>query len=160
MKTKKLRQGQVAKILEKEFVVTQHQLQKLLARAGYRVTQATLSRDMKELGVIYAPAPHGPYYYKISTVQTGPLIQQDLQNRFSKYVVNISRTDNLILIKTLPGEASGMARLIDELSANGTKQTEVKEILGTVAGDDTILVIMKNKVNIPKIIKFLKGTTP
>jgi transcriptional regulator of arginine metabolism len=157
MKDKKFRQAEIVKLLERKQITTQYQLQRLLMRTGYDITQATLSRDMKELGVTYARGVDGLYYYMIPRTQAGPSVTQDLKNRIARYTTAITHTGNLILVKTLPGEAAGTARLIDEISNNGLSYKEFKQVLGTVAGDDTILMVVKQSRAVTKIINRLKS---
>ncbi len=98
------------------------------------VTQATLSRDLSEIGVVKIRKGSGYYIYKISSELSG--MAHALRNKFINFVREIKTTGNLVVIKTPPGEAQGVARAID--------LAEIKHILGTVAGDDTILVVVED----------------
>ncbi|MGB9720154.1 MAG: arginine repressor [bacterium] len=142
-KTKKIRQQKIRELIETEEISTQEQLVAELLKQNISVTQATLSRDLHEIGVVKAIKGLGDYVYKISDEFSSS--QRELKNKFISFVREIRTTGNLILIKTPPGEAQGVARVID--------LAEMESILGTVAGDDTILVVVDNAENTKKVKK-------
>ncbi|MBI5779044.1 MAG: arginine repressor [Planctomycetes bacterium] len=147
MKEKLNRQSEIAKIIKKHQVFTQDGLLKHLKHAGIRVTQATLSRDIAEMGIVQVPGLAGRYYQMPSAVNV-PVAPAELIRRFGSYVATIKHSGNLIVVTTLPGEASGAARLVDELN--------FKEILGTIAGDDTVLIVADGNKSVSKIMSVLK----
>jgi len=114
-----------------------------LQKCNIPVTQATLSRDLREIGVIKVTKGLGEYVYKISDETASS--ERELKNKFLNFVREIKETGNLILIKTPPGEAQAVARVID--------LAEIEHILGTVAGDDTILVVVDDVEDAKKIKK-------
>ncbi|MFH1228107.1 MAG: arginine repressor [Planctomycetota bacterium] len=144
MKEKIARQSKIARIIKDQPVATQEELLKCLKQKGVNVTQATLSRDIKDMSIIQVPGTNGRRYQLLSG-SPAPVTQSELARRFGVYVINIKTAGNLIVVKTLPGEASGMAGLVDGLN--------LPEVLGTIAGDDTFLIIAKNKQSVNKILE-------
>ncbi|MCL7746153.1 transcriptional regulator AhrC/ArgR [Halalkalibacter alkaliphilus] len=123
-------------------VETQDDLVEQLRREGYNVTQATVSRDIKELHLVKVPMLDGRYKYSLPADQRfNPL--QKLKRALMDSFVSIDRSDNLIVMKTLPGNANSIGALIDNL--------DWTEVMGTICGDDTILIICKNKEEGPAI---------
>ncbi|MGB9919567.1 MAG: arginine repressor [Moorellales bacterium] len=139
------RQRAVLEIIAEQVVSTQGQLASELRKRGYLVTQATVSRDIRELGLIKVPAAGGVYRYALPG-ETPPSAEAyaRLRRLFRDSVVNVDYSENLILIRTLPGTAQAVASCIDGV--------RWPEILGTVAGDDTILVIVKPKKAVPQAV--------
>lgn len=143
--TKAYRQNILRQIIEMMGISDQSHLLQELRRRGIKTTQATISRDLHEMGVVKTRVAPGVYVYKYEVLGTlsRDVLNQRLKIMFSNFVVDICGTENLILVKTSPGNAHGVASLIDLM--------KYKEILGTIAGDDTILVVVNNKKNRPKI---------
>jgi len=108
-----------------------------LRSAGFSVTQATVSRDIKELGLIKIPGSAGVSRYAVPGETVNPRNEDRLKRLFRDSVVSLDSSENLVIIKTLPGEAQGVASAVDNAGW--------PEIVGTVGGDDTILVIVKPK---------------
>ena len=133
MKSK--RHSAILKLIASENIETQEDLASLLSEQGYKVTQATVSRDIKELRLIRVQNGEGRYKY--ATVERA---ESDLQDRFismfSSCVISISSSGNLIVIKTMPGSAAVAAEAIDSMRWN--------EIAGSIAGDNTIFVAIKD----------------
>ena len=138
------RHATIAKLISSHEVETQEELAKLLSEEGFSVTQATVSRDIKELRLIKVLTPAGTYKY--ATVEKA---ESDMQDRFirlfSNCVVSISNAGNIIVLKTLAGSAAVAAEAID--SSNWP------EIAGTIAGDNTIFVAVREAKSVPDIIK-------
>ena len=133
---KNRRQYQIIKFLETEFVGSQAQLVSLLAKVGVEATQATVSRDLEELGAIKIKVPGGDLVYAIpSHIRDSAADSDHLRRVLSEWVVELVSSNNLVLIKTPPGSAHVVASAMDRTSFAG--------VLGTVAGDDTILVVTK-----------------
>lgn len=130
-------------IIDNYDIDTQEDLARELEKEGISVTQATLSRDIKELGLIKLRKATGKFYYKVADEFVAS--QHELRKKFIDFVREIKVTGNLILIKTPPGEAQGVARAID--------LAEINYILGTVAGDDTILVVVDTHNHVKFIFK-------
>lgn len=122
---KRERQQAIVEIIRKERVFTQEQLADLLAERGIDATQVTLSRDMRELGL--AKTTEG--YRQLQTAPSGPSVEETA----AEFLTGIRVARNLVVLKTRTGSASPLAVALD--------QANWPEIVGTIAGDDTILVI-------------------
>lgn len=142
MKSK--RHSAILKLIASENIETQEDLASLLSEQGYKVTQATVSRDIKELRLI--KVQNGEGRYKYATVERA---ESDLQDRFismfSSCVISISSSGNLIVIKTMPGSASVAAEAIDSMRWN--------EIAGSIAGDNTIFVAIKDDRSVADVAR-------
>jgi len=122
---KSFRQGQILKIIQDKEIYTQDELARELAQLGVPATQVTLSRDMRELGLVKTPEG----YRQLPTERTGPHLA-DVAN---EYLLDIRVAQNLVVLRTSPGNANSLAIAID--------REELDEVAGTIAGDDTVLVI-------------------
>lgn len=132
---KLLRHGKVKEIVENTIIETQEDLAEALRRQGIDVTQATVSRDIKELMLIKVPVGDGRYRYAFPQEQTVVISPARMERTFQDSVVGIDYSQNLIVLKTMPGTAQAVAFTIDYV--------KWPEIIGTVAGDDTIMVVVK-----------------
>lgn len=142
---KTLRHKKISELVKNNRIETQDELVEALNSLGYKATQATVSRDIKELGLIKMPFENGASYYAFPLKESLKGNEDRVRRLFLSSVQGIDFSENLIIIKTLPGEASGVALAID--------QVNFKEIIGTVAGDDTILVIVKPKEMTEMVLK-------
>ena len=131
------RQAMIVAIIKEKVIGTQEELGEALKARGILVTQATLSRDIKELGLIKIPTLEGYYRYAIPQDRTPGELMRRAQRMLDDAVVSIDGAENLIIIKTMSGTAQGVAAAFDEL--------EWPEVVGTVAGDNTILVVVRSK---------------
>jgi transcriptional regulator of arginine metabolism len=122
---KSFRQGQILKIIRDREIYTQDELARELAHFGIPATQVTLSRDMRELGLVKTPEG----YRQLPTERTGP----NLADVANEYLLDIRVAQNLVVLRTSPGNANTLAIAID--------REDLDEVVGTVAGDDTVLVI-------------------
>ena len=129
MKSK--RQNKIIEIIENNEVETQEELVALLNEAGYKVTQATISRDIKELHLIKVQSSSGAYKYADNKKNRGNDMDV-LMRIFRDTVLSIDRAMNLVVIKTLTGSANAAAEVVNSFHYNG--------ILGTLAGDNTIFI--------------------
>ena len=134
---KQKRHRKILNIISERDVKTQEQLTEELKSAGFLVTQATVSRDIKELGLIKLPLSDGSYKYAV-TKNDNQETREHLAI-FSRSVMNIQAAMHTIVIKTNAGMANAVAASLDTFIAH--------EIVGTIAGDDTILIIMENPEN-------------
>ncbi|NLK08250.1 MAG: arginine repressor [Firmicutes bacterium] len=134
MKTK--RQALILEIIRDNVVETQEELAKLLRERDVDVTQATVSRDVKELRLVKVPTGEGHYRYGVPFEPTVGDVMRRARRSFHDYVVEIDYSQNMIILKTLSGTANAVAASIDDLNW--------PDILATVAGDDTILVIVRD----------------
>jgi len=135
--TKARRQLKIQEIVKSLPIETQDDLVSALRKDGFDVTQATVSRDIKELGLIKVPGEHNVSCY---AMPNQPIIRRDderLKRLCKTSVLDIDYSENLIVVKTMPGEAMGVASAIDHVNW--------PEIIGTIGGDDNILIIVKPK---------------
>lgn len=142
MKNKVQRQREIRKIIQRGSVHSQDELLVELKRRGFELTQATLSRDLKVLQVAKVPHPVKGYLYTIP--ENGQAERQNSEhvnriNYLADGFKDIQFSGNLAVIRTLPGYANSIAAVIDSASP--------WEILGTVAGDDTILIIQREGIS-------------
>ncbi|MEG0251253.1 MAG: arginine repressor [Christensenellaceae bacterium] len=129
MKTK--RQNKILEVIENNEVETQEELVLILNHAGYQVTQATISRDIKELQLIKVQGNNGAYKYAVN--KKHQVKDLDILMRiFRDTVVSVDCAVNLVVIKTLNGSANAAAEVIDSLGFQG--------IMGSIAGDNTIFI--------------------
>ncbi len=128
------RQEQILQIISENDIKTQEQLTEALRALGYITTQATVSRDIKELGLIKISSKDGGYKYAAKPSST---IEQKHIEIFSDAVINISYALHTVVIRTYPGMAQAVCASCDILVGN--------KILGSVAGDDTILIITQSE---------------
>lgn len=137
MKTR--RHMKIQELISKEIIHKQEDLADKLREAGFDVTQATVSRDIKELGLIKVPGTDDEYHYAIPAEQypTNSNIQERLKRMLRETFVSVDNSENLVLIRTIPGNAHALASIIDN--------SNWSEVIGTVAGDDTILLVVKPK---------------
>ena len=139
------RQSLILDLVQQEPVANQEQLRKLLLRQGFDVTQATLSRDVNELALVKTPAG-----YSVSPRDTQPEPGYHSVGRLVReFVIEVREAQNLLVVKTAAGSAQPVAAAID---SEGWA-----EIVGTVGGDDTILVISQNKKSAHRISQRIKG---
>ena len=133
---KSTRQNVILSIIEKENIETQNQLMSALAKRGIVSTQATLSRDIRELHLIKSLSPEGVYRYAAPMDDDKPAYEDKLRKIFRESVTHHAAAQNIIVVKTLPGLAGAAASTIDGM--------HIESLVGTLAGDDTALLIMKD----------------
>ncbi|EJW18036.1 transcriptional regulator ArgR [Paenibacillus alvei] len=126
----------IREIVMNNDIETQDELVDSLRNAGFHVTQATVSRDMKELHLIKVPMDNGRYKYSLPIDQRFNPAQK-LKRSLLDNFVSVDSAENLVVMKCLPGTANAIAVLMDSI--------EWPEIMGTVCGDDTILIICRTK---------------
>ncbi len=132
--SKPQRQHRIARILEQHGVSSQLQLVELLADDGVVATQATVSRDLEDMGAVKVRVPGGELVYAIPELPSDQLAPEDnLRRVFGDWVVDVAHSANLVILRTPPGSAHVVASALDRAG--------LEEIIGTVAGDDTILVV-------------------
>ena len=140
------RQKAIISLINEKAIETQKELVRALLDLGFKVTQTTISRDIKELGLVKVPIPEGSYKYGLSTskISAGDTIKR-VRRVFEDSVISIEASENLIVLRSLPGTAQGVAACIDSL--------KWEEIMGTIGGDDTILVIIRSKDATGDVVK-------
>jgi len=138
------RQNKILDIVNSHEVETQDMLVALLKKAGYQATQATVSRDIKELQLIKTLAPSGRYKYAVSTAAEQPPSERFV-TIFKETIKAVNSSGNLIVIKTLSGCANAAGEAIDTMN--------IGHVVGSVAGDNTILLIIDDPANVPDLVK-------
>lgn len=133
MKTR--RQAKIQELITNELIRTQEELAERLVQEGFQVTQATISRDIKEMGLIKAPINNEDYRYSISSEVHPVSYNERLKRMFKEVATSFDSSENLVVVKTIPGNAQALALLLDNVNW--------KEVIGTVAGDDTIILVVK-----------------
>lgn len=130
-------------IIKQKPIETQEELAQELRNRGFNVTQATISRDIKELRLIKTLTKNGNYCY--AEPDKPALVSDRLLRVLRESIVSITSAENLLVIKTLSGAASAAGEAIDSL--------ELDDIVGTIAGDNTILIIVNSKKRVNSVIK-------
>jgi len=144
MSAKAKRQSIIKELLNTKIISSQEELARLLAKKEIQATQATLSRDFAELGVVRIITENGIRYI-FNSDEAG----KQISKLISYEIISIESNESLIVLRTLAGRAQGVAHYIDRLNK--------QEILGTVGGDDTVLIIPDRTKNIPSIIRLIKN---
>lgn len=130
------RQGKILEIIKLEPIETQEQLQQRLLDMGIVCTQATISRDIKQLHLIKEPIGQGKYRYAISIQRKRLNIADKLRTILRESIVSMDHAQNLVVIKTMSGLASAAATALDSMRISG--------VIGSVAGDDTVLLVARD----------------
>ena len=133
---KNQRQEHLLQIIAEETVETQEQLLERLQERGIRSTQATISRDIKELHLIKEPVGQGRYRYAVSAHRTQLNFADRLRTIFREGVLSVDYAQKRVVIKTLPGLANGAAAALDGL--------EGPALVGSLAGDDSVLLVLRD----------------
>ncbi|WP_313345554.1 arginine repressor [Sedimentibacter sp.] len=141
------RQTKILELISKKEIETQEELADGLKAMGIDVTQATISRDIKELRLVKVMSKNGKYKYAtIGQSQEG--ITDRLNKIFENSVVSIDNALNIIVLKTIPGAAQICASAIDYMG--------VDNIVGTLAGDDTVFVAIRTMEDVEKVLEEFK----
>jgi transcriptional regulator of arginine metabolism len=128
------RQHRIARLLEEQVISSQIQLVELLATEGLNLTQATVSRDLEELGAVKVRIPGGQMAYAIPELAKDRVAPEDvLKKVLGEFLVEAAHSANLAVLRTPPGSAHVVASALDRAG--------LSDVLGTVAGDDTVLVV-------------------
>ena len=130
------RQSVIMDIINERDIETQNQLMEALAERGLKSTQATLSRDIREMRLVKELGPRGNYRYVAAAKQDNSDLDVRLKKIFRESVVSYDVAQNILVIKTLPGLASAACSALDGMSIDG--------LVGTIAGDDTAFLAMKD----------------
>ena len=149
MKNKRERLGIISEILRMQVIGSQEELLDILRARGYDVTQATLSRDLKVLKVAKTPLSNGTYKYVLPP-QIKPISDELTSLNFTSHgaLLSLDFSGHLAIVKTKPGYASAIAWDIDNRATD--------EVLGTIAGDDTVLIIPREGISREDLMKVIK----
>lgn len=142
---KSVRQKKIIDIISSHSIETQEQMAAALGLAGFAVTQATVSRDIKDLGLIKIPGENNTSIYALPAGGSTPSGEARLKRLIIESVRKIDFSENIVVVKTIPGHAQGVAGAMDQAQWSG--------VIGTVAGDDTILIVVKPKSAVEDIIR-------
>lgn len=145
---KSVRQMKIRELITSQIIETQDDLVESLRAAGLQVTQATVSRDIKEMQLVKVPIEDGKYKYSIPQETRTHSISK-LKRTLSDHFLHIDFTDNMVVMKCLPGTANAIGAMIDNM--------EWVEVMGTICGDDTILLICRTKTQSTEIVDRLLG---
>jgi transcriptional regulator of arginine metabolism len=141
------RHAKILEIIDRFEIETQEELAEKLREHGMEVTQATVSRDIKELRLVKVMKIDGKYKYS-SVIHTDNVTSNKLLKVFSESYVRSDYANNIVVVKTLPGMAQAAASALDSL--------KLDEILGTIAGDDTIMVVCRAEKIAEELVEKLK----
>lgn len=143
---KSRRQGAILELIDREPLHSQEQLRRRLLRAGFEATQATISRDIKELGLVKR-AGDGAYQRPGVTAASPAIAMNALAHAAGEFVRRVDRVQQLVVIRTGAGQAQALALAIDG--------ARLPETVGTIAGDDTILVVGRDKRRAAALVRRL-----
>ena len=147
MKSK--RQAKIMEIISNTNVETQEQLLAALQDAGFSSTQATISRDIKELRIVKELTSLGTYRYTTGTREVPTTFSSRLNTIFRECVTSFDYAQNIIVIHTLPGLANAAASALDTMN--------MSVVLGTIAGDDTVFIVMRDSNSAAAFCGEIKG---
>lgn len=147
MKSK--RQNAILKIIASKDIETQNQLIEALLDSGVDSTQATVSRDIKELHLIKELTPQGRYHYVIGQKQEVQNYSARLKSIFKECVTSFACAQNIVVLKTLPGLASAACSTIDGMN--------IRNLLGSIAGDDTAFLAMSDNATAERFCKEIES---
>lgn len=142
------RQNKILELIENNEIETQDKLAAMLREYGYDVTQATVSRDIKELQLVKTLTAEGKYKYAIAPSSDGP-IPARLIDIYRSTVRNITKSGNIVLLKCLPGCANAAGEALDSM--------ELHHVIGSVAGDNTLLLVVDDPANSDEVVDVLRG---
>ena len=138
------RQNKILELIDKYEIETQDKLASMLRDEGFEVTQATISRDVKELQLIKVLTGSGKYKYAVSKRSDAPISDRFVKI-FRETIISCKSSHNMILIKTLSGCGGAAGEAVDNIG--------LSHIVGTVAGDNTMLVVVDEEENVPEIME-------
>ncbi len=133
--SKEQRQKRIQDIIARESISTQGELVERLQQEGVIVTQATVSRDINELRLVRLPVGKGRHRYALAQMAGHSDVEDELARLFQNFVHDVDRGENILVIRTTDGHATGVALLLDRLRRD--------DIVGTIAGEDTIFVVTR-----------------
>ncbi len=143
------RQSLIIDIIRNNSIETQEELAEHLKKRGVGVTQATVSRDIKELSLIKIPTEEGKYRYSLPPEDAWVNSMERAKRLFRDSLICLDYTENIIVVKTLTGNANAVADIIDNMPW--------PEIVGTVAGDDTIFVAVRDRSTIKDVMEMIEA---
>ena len=145
------RQSKILDIIAARTVTTQEELQNYLAQEGFSATQATISRDIREMRLIKALSPNGTYYYTVPQERKPETFTVNVNSVFMESVKTVDHAGNFVVVKCFTGMANAVCATIDNISWNG--------LVGTIAGDDTIFLLLRSEHNAEELAAYLSQIT-
>lgn len=142
------RQNKILELIENYEIETQDKLASMLCEYGFDVTQATVSRDIKELQLVKKLTPSGKYKYAVSESNDGP-IPIRLIDIYRSTARSISKSGNIVLLKCLSGCANAAGEALDSMA--------LEHVIGSVAGDNTLLLVVDDPENADSVVEILQG---
>ena len=137
MRNKQTRQARIRELLLEHVIETHESLAEALQRHQIDVSQSTLSKDLRELGVVRMPRPDGRFQYTYTVPETGTTLRDSriLERELRDYLINVDRAKNMVVVQTLSGHAQSVCEAVDRIGW--------PEVLGTIAGDNTIFIVAR-----------------
>jgi transcriptional regulator of arginine metabolism len=149
MASKEQRHRAIQEIISRENISTQAELVDRLRKMNYDVTQATVSRDINEMRLVRVPLGRGRHKYALAQLDLAEDVMEELRRIFPTFVRDIDRGENILVLKVSEGHASGIALLIDRLRRD--------DIVGTIAGEDSILVVGRTVQDAEALLEEFNG---
>lgn len=141
------RHSKILEIINSKDIETQEELAEELKKSGMDVTQATVSRDIKELKLIKVLSKDGKYKYATIS-QSNVFLYEKYVNILANTIINVENVQNFVVVKTLSGSGSAAAEAVDSMNFDG--------VAGSIAGDNTIFILTKNNESAEEIVKKLR----
>ncbi|MDR1954213.1 MAG: arginine repressor [Clostridiales Family XIII bacterium] len=138
------RQNKILALIEEFEIDTQEKLAAMLKDSGFDVTQATVSRDIRELQLVKTLTASGKYKYTASGSISHPVTDRFVKI-FKETIQSVASSGNIVVVKTLPGCANAAAESVDSL--------DFPHVLGTIAGDNTLMLVVNDPANVPALVK-------
>ena len=145
---KSIRQSKILELIKENDIDTQEELLSKLKEYGFNVTQATVSRDIRELGIVKSQGSDGNYKYRAGKEHVSVEISSKFAVILRQAVSSVACANNLIVVKTYTGMGSAAGAAVDQMELSG--------VIGTLAGDDTLLIIASDNENASEITAMLK----
>lgn len=141
------RHAKIKEIISKQKIETQEELANALSAIGIEVTQATVSRDIKELMLVKVPGPKGHYYYGMPKANTTNMPTERLLYTLRDSIIDVLPSMCMVVLRTHPGTAAPVAYAVDNM--------HWPEVLGTIAGDDTVFVATADRSGVDALLNRL-----
>ena len=138
------RHAKIKEIIDQHKIETQEDLAAALRAKGIDVTQATVSRDIKELMLVKVPDANGHYHYAYPKEHNMMLTPERLERIFQDSITSVRHSDSMVVVSTMPGTAQSVAFAVDYM--------KWPEVLGSIAGDDTVFLACENKKDVLSLV--------
>ena len=152
VQSKEVRQRFLRELVERQPLETQEDVAAALAAAGFAAAQATVSRDIRDLNLVKVPTPGGGHRYQAPPSPVGPDLGLRLERLLAEAYQSLARARNLLVLKVLPGNAHAVGAVLDIMTVPG--------LLGTIAGDDTLLLVAADDEAALRLDAWLRPAPP